>query len=760
MKTILLILFVACASALAQTPAITDSTDPATRDAIMRNALRTAMGLTNSNTVTASAPVTRSPAVPPAAATPSSTPPTIIAQANPPALTNRTTPAFPAFPTLPAAGTRGRPRPTRADMNAAAANAVKGANVPPLGTATETEGKSAETIIPPGDIDFPAVSIEQVLPIYAELVGRTILRAQIPPITISLKTQTALTKTEAIQAFDSVLAMNGITMINVGDKFVKAVPMNLAAAQAVPFGTNSDSEIPESDQYITHITQLQYAKPSEVVPVLTPLAQIPNSILAIDSSGILIIRDYASNVKRMLELIKQIDVTAPSEYDSEVIPIKYAQAQDIASALSSLSGGGGGGTTIGHSGGGGTHTGTTGGLGGLGGGIGGGIGGSTGYGGSSGFGGSTGLGGSTGATGGRTSSFTDRLNQVISKAAGQGDFQVLGKTKIIADQRTNSLLVFASKEDMAMIKKIVNQLDVVLAQVLIEAIIMEVTLDNSQSVGVSYNQLNPSQPGNYFSGIGGINNGTFLNQQSFAASAGSNLVSQIPGGLSYAAQFGGDFDATITAIAANDRINVLSRPTIQTSHGVAASLQVGDTVPEVSGTYFGGINGQASSQYQQTFVGINLQVTPLINPDGLVVMDILQDVQQLGPSTIIDGNPVPTTSKRTAQATVSVRDRDTIILGGMISTSKSTSRSGVPFLKDIPGLGYLFRSTVDSSKRVELIVLIRPTVLPTPEAAALVAAHRRDKMPGIKAAEREERLDANERLKQSDKLKMPKETDY
>jgi general secretion pathway protein D len=204
---------------------------------------------------------------------------------------------------------------------------------------------------------------------------------------------------------------------------------------------------------------------------------------------------------------------------------------------------------------------------------------------------------------------------------------------------------------------------------------------------------------------------------------------------------------------------VLSRPTIQTSHGVPASLQVGDTVPEVSGTYFGGINGQASSQYQQTFVGINLQVTPLINPDGLVVMDILQDVQQLGPSTIIDGNPVPTTSKRTAQATVSVRDRDTIILGGMISTSKSTSRSGVPFLKDIPGLGYLFRSTVDSSKRVELIVLIRPTVLPTPEAAALVAAHRRDKMPGIKAAEREERLDENQRIKESDKIKLPKESE-
>ncbi len=82
--------------------------------------------------------------------------------------------------------------------------------------------------------------------------------------------------------------------------------------------------------YITHIAQLKYAKPSEVLPAPTDsnrLAQIPNSIFPIDSSQILIIRDYASNVKRMLELLKQIDVTVPMDYDSEVIPIKYAQAQ-------------------------------------------------------------------------------------------------------------------------------------------------------------------------------------------------------------------------------------------------------------------------------------------------------------------------------------------------------------------------------------------------------------------------------------------------
>ena len=202
---------------------------------------------------------------------------------------------------------------------------------------------------------------------------------------------------------------------------------------------------------------------------------------------------------------------------------------------------------------------------------------------------------------------------------------------------------------------------------------------------------------------------------------------------------------------------MLSRPRIQTSHGVPASIQVGQSVPEITGTYFGGINGAASSQYQQQFVGIQLQVTPLINPDGLVVMDISQQVQQLGPNYTIDGNPVPSTTQRNAQATVSVRDRDTIILGGMISTTVNSSHSGVPVLKDIPVLGYLFRTTSVDKQRVELIVLIHPTVLPTPESAALVATHERNQLPGVRAAEAEERKDANDRLKDAEKIKVPDE---
>jgi general secretion pathway protein D len=608
-------------------------------------------------------------------------------------------------------------------------------------------------------IEFPSIDINTFLDVYASEVGRTVLRS--PTIgnpNITLQTQRPLTKTELIEAMDTVLAMNGITMMNVGSNFVKAVPMAEAGANAAPFREAGEKAegLGNLDQYVSQIVQLKYAKPSEVVPVITPLAKIPGNIFPIDSSQILIIRDYAGNVKRMLELIAQVDVIVPMDFQSEVIPIRYAKAADIAAALGSLGAGTGTGIPGGSSSGG--AGGSSSRLGG-GGGFGGGAGGYSPGGGAQGTLGGLNSTGGLGAPGGapRTASFSDRLRGAVnSLGGGAGDIKILGQTKIIPDERTNSLLIFADKQDMQTIKDVINKLDVVLAQVLIDAIIMEVTLDNSRDLAISYNQVTPSSPGNYFQGIGAINNGTFLSPNNFVGT-GSNALSGLPSGLSYLANFGQDFDATITAVANDSRVKVLSRPRIQTSHAVKAELQVGNTVPYVTGTYFGGINGQASSQYQQTFIGLDLQVTPLINADGMVVMDINLNVQQLGPSTTIDGNSVPTTTQRSATATVSVKDRETIILGGFISDNVSSSHGGVPLLMDLPVLGYLFRSSNDTKERVELVALIRPTYLPTPESAALFAAQQRDKMPAIKAAERDWRADENAREKEASKIKVPDE---
>ena len=166
-------------------------------------------------------------------------------------------------------------------------------------------------------IDFRGADLNQVLDIYSMLVNRTLLRpATLPAPTITLTTQGQLTMREGIQALEAVLALNGITMVNVGDKFVKVVPEAQSGSAAAPFDTNSAAQLPDLGQYVTHVVQLKYAKPSELVPVLTPFVKIPNAILPLDANQILVLRDYAENVKRMLELVNKIDVAVPSEFDA------------------------------------------------------------------------------------------------------------------------------------------------------------------------------------------------------------------------------------------------------------------------------------------------------------------------------------------------------------------------------------------------------------------------------------------------------------
>ena len=596
-----------------------------------------------------------------------------------------------------------------------------------------------EEPLPQGMIDFRSADLSQVLDIYSMMVNRTILRpATLPAPTITLTTRGQLTMGEGIQALQAVLALNGIVMVNVGEKFVKAMPEGQGGAAGGRFDTNSAALLPDMGQFVTHVVQLKYAKPSEMVAVLTPFMKIPNAILPIESSQMLVLRDYTENVKRMLELIKELDVAIPSEFVSEVIPIKYAVAGDIASALNSLSSGGGGAST----GGGGTtskrSTRTSG---------------MNRPGGMGGYPGQTtpGMGMQPGAVGTTPagqpgSSFSDRLRNIISRASATGEIQVIGQTKIISDERTNSLLIYAGKDDMKIIKDIVSKLDVVLAQVLIESVIISVTLNDSHDLGFSY-LMHPQNSGR-LTGVGALNNNNMLQPGNFG-SGGSNAI---PSGFSYLMSWGQDLDVTVTAAKANSHAKILQTPYIQTSHNEPATLFVGESRPYPTSSYYGGGAYGGYSSIQQLQIGVTLEVTPLVNPDGLVVMDIHQKIDSFeGNVTIQNVGDVPVTSSKEASAKVSVRDHDTIILGGLIETDRNKSASGVPLLMDIPLLGSLFRASHADEKRTELIVLIRPTVLPTPEIAALTATAQKNKMPGVRGTEKELRDDEKQRLKQADR---------
>ena len=371
--------------------------------------------------------------------------------------------------------------------------------------------------------NFPGVDVNQVLEVYADLVGRTLLRGGIPQASITLKTQTPLTKTEAIEALQAVLALNGIVVVPIGDKFVKVLTPDAAGGAGGTLDSTDAAHLPDLGTYVTHICQLKYVKPSVMQPIIQPFGRLPNSITAIDDNGILVIRDYAENVKRMLEMIDKIDISVPAVYISEVIPIRYAQADDIANALNSLGGSGGGATvSVGSS----TSTSpisgiaanrSTGtGIGGMGG-LGATQSGNNNNTANSTFGQSrtTTAGANPNGTPSSSTPFQQRLLNIINNAGGGGGggkqepIQIFGQAKIIADERANSLLVFATRQDMDQIKLVISKLDVLLAQVLIESVIIDYSLGpDTLSLGTSVAQAQQNYgTGLPLQGAGGMNNG-------------------------------------------------------------------------------------------------------------------------------------------------------------------------------------------------------------------------------------------------------------
>jgi len=168
-------------------------------------------------------------------------------------------------------------------------------------------GKADETFAP-GLIKFDDAELTKVLEIYHELSGRTVVRSSaLPAAKINIRSQTKLTRIEVLQVLDSVLAQNGIVMIPQGTKFVKAVPKAIAPLECPPVVDLPREQLPDCGTCITYYVEVKHQKPRDVVHALQSFAMLPNSILAIDSANLIVLRDFSSNVRRMLEVLERVD---------------------------------------------------------------------------------------------------------------------------------------------------------------------------------------------------------------------------------------------------------------------------------------------------------------------------------------------------------------------------------------------------------------------------------------------------------------------
>lgn len=270
-----------------------------------------------------------------------------------------------------------------------------------------------------------------------------------------------------------------------------------------------------------------------------------------------------------------------------------------------------------------------------------------------------------------------------------------GQVTVIADQNTNSLIVVTSPENVELLKGILGQLDRIPEQVMIETIIVEATLDSSSKFGVEWQYANSKPFGR--TDVGTDTTATRFNLQN------ANPALQ---GFRYTLT-GGDLTAFINALKTDQKFKVLSTPRIFTSNNAEAQINISQRVPYVLSSRED-VNGNLTFTYAFEDVGIVLTVTPRITSNGYVTMEINQTANDLQGFTDFNA---PIINQRTADTTVSVKDGETIVLGGIIRGTVSSTVRKVPLLGDIPVLGNLFKTTDKSKVQTELMVFLTPRVV-------------------------------------------------
>lgn len=680
-------------------------------------------------------------------------------------------------------------------------------------------------------IDFANAQVSAVLEYYAMLTKRTLIPAPGLTAQITFRAQSGLTVDEAIQALDSVLSLNGLATVPVGEKFLKVVQVAQGKQEVPPIGIGRDG-IMERDMLITQIIPLKFADASEAGQAVQPYLHSFGQLIPLGKSNSLMITDTANNVKRLLEIVDYIDQPTAVRMEHRIYQIKFARAADILAQLQAIIQGTQQGATSA------TRTAQTlivrppvpgqpsqpvpmtlagdqpsesvvegrvvmtsdertnklfimsrsenfeffdkmigeldaqvdpdvvievieldfataeelAGL--L---------------------NSVVTGSSPPTTAARTTA-RDRSSTTSGRStrttppppptptpssstsvAGaqmlEGFLEYPEGVRIIPDQRINALMIVATKTDMTRIKGLISTLDTSVPQVLVEVIIAEVNLGDGLQTGVEWVKRleshddvthtgatstgRPPKPQNLDGLTDELLNNAISNAPGIA-------LASLSGGLTYFATFNGlDLDMMVRLLATDSKFKVLSTPIIQTMNNQEARITVGEQRPVPTEAVSDVVSTDTTAVRQNIEyrdIAIELTVTPRINPDGYVSMDIHQTINDVGGNIPLNGTLVPIITLREAQSMVSVKDQSTIVLGGLIKESKDTAETKVPFLGDIPFFGNLFKGKESNTARNELIVFIKPTVLRSDRASSEEAMRRARMLKAGKELELEKRF--------------------
>jgi general secretion pathway protein D len=611
------------------------------------------------------------------------------------------------------------------------------------------------------------VDIDSVLVSLENLTGRTIVRpGTLPTANYSLKINRPISKAELVTALETILELNGVSVSPMGDRFLKVTALSQAKSEAPEMITESSLDLPPSGKIVTKIFELTFLRTSEFVPQIQSFMTpgIGGGLVPLEKANVVMVTDSLENIQKIERLLKTVDqprqdtlkpkfyalkngakaadvvskiksmlsgpaanqlrsttsytaddrtnqvilIADPREYslfDSliaqldiksdpftrmEVIPLKHGDAKDVSTLLSALISGQNAATQKAA-----TQSVRPGQI----------------------------------ATPGQpaaTNSVPTAAAAVGAEALGSSEFSSF--ITIQPDERTNSVVVSGTFDDIRLIKSIVEKIDVLLAQVAIQVVIAEVSLSDTDQDGLTALGLTigtaPNGGTSITGATGALAGWTFGPIVTAAVTGttgtGSTGTTPVTGGVNPL-----NFLATLVPNGDLHKVKILQQDTITTTHNKQATISVTEQKPVLTGTTgvplaSVGTNSSfaTSSTVSYKDIGITLKVTPLIGDDGGIQLNIDQTVDNDQGSVLIDGNEQPIIGHREATAFINVLDGQMAILGGLQSSGLTTDKSKLGLLYEIPILSNLLGGRTKDLERTELILFIRPHVIRPSEATA------------------------------------------
>ncbi len=603
-------------------------------------------------------------------------------------------------------------------------------------------------------MDFDGVDIKVFVKFIADITHKNFIMDDKVNGKVTVISPRKMSLDEAYQVFLSVLDVNGFATVNMGS-VIKVVLAADAASKSI--GTSMDLPRRREDVLITQIIPLKHADANDMKTLFQPLLSKGSSqLMAYPQSNMLIITDTKSNIRKMMEILKFIDVTGFSE-DFRIFPLTHASAADLGAKLQDiLSDDKGAARTQGAR--------------------------------------------TFGSRGGVLSERSrariipyERTNSLIVLASaidmagiqslvqkldiptpsGKEDIHVYylqyaraedlvkvltdmptpsknesaqgvnlqapqditqaqragvrttvnsEKVKISSDKETNSLIIFADPDAYKSILDTIRYLDIPRKQVYVKAAILEVNQNHSLNFGVEWSFFEDFayDSGNRVGGAFGRTGNKFVNSIDDLPSGAllgvvGEAITVTKGSTSITFT---NMTAFISAMAADTDVNILSTPQIITMDNKEAEIKVGANVPYLTREQTDSTNlDNTVRSYDYRDVGVTLRLTPQINQQGNIRLELFQENTSLVEGTG-EQQYAPTTLKRSAKTTVTVKDGTNIVIGGLIGDTITRGESGVPILRSIPLLGYLFKSNSRRTEKTNLYIFLTPKIIDTDDKAS------------------------------------------